>query len=216
MDSRRGQFAGRAGGEHRGTRRDHWSGDAGRLPPQPSEGEERAVGFDDHSWRTVHLPHDYVVEGTFTNTAAVSHGSLPTPQAWYRKTFTLPASAAGKSVWLDFDGVFRDSTVYLNGNELGEHQSGYTPFRYDITKLANYNGRNVLAVHVNPRPYEGWWYEGGGIYRHVWLNIANPVHVEPWGVFVTSELPEPGPDGAAPQATLHIQTDRDQRGCGGG
>ena len=70
----------------------------------------------------------------------------------------------------------------------------------------DYDGRNVLAVHVNPRPYEGWWYEGGGIYRHVWLNIANPVHVEPWGVFVTSDLPEPGPDSAAPQATLHIQT----------
>ena len=178
----------------------------GRLPPQPSEGEERAVGFDDHAWRTVQLPHDYVVEGAFTNTGAVSHGSLPTPQAWYRKTFTLPASPAGKSVWLDFDGVFRDSTVYLNGKELGEHQSGYTPFRYDITKLASYNGQNVLAVHVNPRPFEGWWYEGAGIYRHVWLNIANPVRVEPWGVFVTSELPEPGPGGAAPQATLHIQT----------
>jgi len=178
----------------------------GRLPPAGPKADYFASAFDDHGWRQVHLPHDYVVEGTFASTATASHGSLPTPPAWYRKSFTLPPSAAGKSVWIDFDGVFRDSLVYLNGKLLGEHQSGYTSFRYDITQAANFSGENVLAVRTNPKRYEGWWYEGGGIYRHVWLNIANFVHVAPWGTFVTADLPEPGPDGVAAPATVHIKT----------
>ncbi len=180
--------------------------DLGRFPPAKPEDHPYTVQFDDHNWRVVHLPHDYVVEGTFTPTANAGHGSLPTPAAWYRKTFTLPTSAMGKSVWIDFDGAYRDSIVYLNGKKLGEHESGYTPFRYDIGKLANFGGKNILAVHVNPKKFEGWWYEGGGIYRHVWLNIASPIHVAPWGTFVSADLPEPGPDGIAAQATVHIKT----------
>ena len=163
----------------------------GRLPHAGPKADYFAPGFDDHGWRQVHLPHDYVVEGTFTSNANAGHGSLPTPPAWYRKTFTLPPAAAGKSVWIDFDGVFRDCLVYLNGKPLGEHKSGYTSFRYDITQAANFKGENVLAVRINPKQFEGWWYEGGGIYRHVWLNLANFVHVAPWGTFVTADLPEP-------------------------
>jgi beta-galactosidase len=178
----------------------------GRLPPAAPEAYPFATAFDDHGWRQVHLPHDYVVEGTFTSTANAGHGSLLAPPAWYRKTFTIPASAAGKSVWIDFEGVFRDSLVYLNGKELGEHKSGYTSFRYDISQAAKFGGENVLAVHVNPKQFEGWWYEGGGIYRHVWLNMVNPVHVAPWGTFVSAELPEPGPDGNAASAAIHINT----------
>ena len=109
-------------------------------------------------------------------------------------------------MWIDFDGVFRDSIVYLNGKELGRHKSGYTPFRFDISQAANFAGENILAVHVDPRHYEGWWYKGGGIYRHVWLNIANPVHVAPWGTYVFANLPEPGPDGQPAPASIHIQT----------
>ena len=180
--------------------------DLGRLPPAKPEANPIASEFDDQAWRLVHLPHDYVVEGVFAASANTSHGSLPTPPAWYRKTFTLPASAAGKSVWIDFDGAFRDSIVYLNGKELGEHQSGYTSFRYDISHAAIFGGENVLAVHIDPKHYEGWWYEGGGIYRHVWLNIANPIHVAPWGTFVFADLPEPGPDGNAAPATVHVKT----------
>ncbi len=141
-------------------------------------------GFVDKSWRHVDLPHDYVVEGTFDRRADTSHGSLPTTPAWYRKTFALPLSYKGKSVWIDFDGVYRDSTVWLNGHELGHHPSGYIGFRHDLNKFANFGGKNVLAVRVDPTKGEGWWYEGGGIYRHVWLNVANPVHVQPWGVYV--------------------------------
>ena len=129
--------------------------------------------FDDHAWRTVHLPHDFIVEGSFAPDADRNHGFLPVTNAWYRKTFKLPASDKGKSLWLDFDGVYRDSLVWLNGHFLGRHRSGYTSFRYDISRLANCGGQNVLAVHVDPRHFEGWWYEGGGIYRHVWLNVAN-------------------------------------------
>jgi beta-galactosidase len=162
--------------------------------------------FDDGAWRTVHLPHDFVVEGTFSPDADRNHGFLPTTTGWYRKEFKLPASDNGRTLWLDFDGVYRDSLIWLNGHFLGRHRSGYTSFRYDISRLANYGGRNVLAVHVDPRHFEGWWYEGGGIYRHVWLNVANSLHVAPWGTFVTADLPEPKSGGAGNSATVHIQT----------
>ncbi|HET6386354.1 MAG TPA: beta-galactosidase GalA [Armatimonadota bacterium] len=169
-------------------------------------GDPSQPGFRDGSWRVVHLPHDYVVEQKFTPTANAGHGSLPTPLAWYRKTFTLPASDRGKTLWIDFDGIYRDAIVYLNGKELGEHQSGYTSFRYNITGVAHYGGKNVLAVHVDPRHFEGWWYEGGGIYRHVWLNVTEPLHVAPWGTYVTTSLPEPKPGGAVAPAVVAIQT----------
>jgi len=169
-------------------------------------GDPSQPGFDDSLWRTVHLPHDYVVEGTFTPDADTGHGSLPVAPAWYRKTFTLPTEDKGKSVWIDFDGVYRDAKVYLNGQLLGEHPSGYTSFRYDIRDVAHYGEPNVLAVSVDPRHFEGWWYEGGGIYRHVWLNVADRVHVAPWGTLVTAALPEPGPSGQVAPATLTIKT----------
>ena len=157
----------------------------------------------------MHLPHDYVLESTFTPKGDSSHGSLiPTP-AWYRKTFTLPASDKGKSLWLDFDGVYRDSKIYLNGQQIGEHACGYTPFHLDISQAAHYGSKNVLAVQVNPQHEEGWWYEGGGIYRHVWLNVADPIHIALWGTFVSAELPEPRADGLAASATVTVKTSLD-------
>lgn len=155
--------------------------------------------FDDKAWRTVRLPHDFVVEGTFAQKEDTSHGFLPKDIGWYRKTFEVPASDKGKSLWIDFDGVYRDSRVWLNGTLLGRHRSGYTSFRYDITDTVNYGGENQLTVHVDCRTSEGWWYEGGGIYRHVWLNKADPLHVEPWGVYVVST-----PKGK--QADVTVQT----------
>ena len=155
---------------------------------------------------TVHLPHDFVIEQPYNRLATPSHGLLPVPTAWYRKTFTLPESDKGKDLWIDFDGIFRDATIYLNGEKLGEHPSGYAGFRYDITKESHYGGANVLAVHVNPRDFEGWWYEGGGIYRHVWLNVADPLHVAPGGTHVTAELPEPKPGREPAPATVTIAT----------
>ena len=174
--------------------------------PAPGGADPSRPEMSDAAWRTVHLPHDYVLESAFTPKGDPSHGSLIPTAAWYRKTFTLPGADKGKSLWLDFDGAYRDSKVYLNGTLLGEHPCGYTPFRYDISGAAHYGGRNVLAVQVSPQHEEGWWYEGGGIYRHVWLNVADPVHVAPWGTFVTTKIPEPGPDGVAAPATVTVKT----------
>lgn len=164
------------------------------LPEKDAAPDDVKPGFDDASWRTVHLPHDYVVEGTFDPNGDVGHGSLPKPLATYRKTFTPPDSMRGKSVWIDFDGVYRNSTVYLNGEKLGTQTSGYIGFRYDIGKRLKFGEPNVLAVRVDPRQNEGWWYEGGGIYRHVWLNAANPVHVEPDGIFARAKLGDSSAD----------------------
>ncbi len=182
----------------------------GTMAPVAAAADPSRPDTDDTKWRIVHLPHDYVLESPFDPKANASHGSLVPRAAWYRKTFTLPAADKFRSVWLDFDGVYRDSIVYLNGVKLGEHPCGYTPFRYDISRAAHFGGRNVLAVQVNAQKQEGWWYEGGGIYRHVWLNVAAPVHIAPWGTFVTAKLPEPGPDGVPAPATLIIKTTVDK------
>lgn len=161
--------------------------------------------FDDSTWRTVHLPHDYIVEGTFTPTAETSHASLPLANAWYRLPFPVPVSAEGQSAWIGFDGVYHNSMVWLNGHYLGYWYSGYAPFRYDVSRFILPGQTNVLAVHVDPHGDEGWWYEGGGIYRHVWLTIASPLHVAPWGTHVTSAVQGPDADGNA-SATLTVLT----------
>jgi beta-galactosidase len=173
---------------------------AGNTSPGPW-----AMNFDDSPWRSVHLPHDYVIEGTYTNTAEANHGSLPQPTAWYRRTFTLPSSAYGQSVWIDFDGVYHNSKVWFNGHYLGYWYSGYASFRYDVSRFAIPGGTNVLAVHVDPTGDEGWWYEGGGIYRHVWLTVTSPLHVAPWGTFVAAAVQGPDTNGNA-SATLTITT----------
>lgn len=161
--------------------------------------EATAANYDDATWSKVELPHDYVVEGVFDPKADRSHGYLPVDVGWYRKTFTLPQSDRGRQLWVDFDGVYRNCTVWLNGKQLGTHQSGFTSFRYDITEAANYGGENLLTVRVDPRTWESWWYDGGGIYRHVWLNKANSVFVAPLGTYVTSKV-------ADNQAEITIQT----------
>ena len=142
--------------------------------------------FDDRSWRKVDLPHDWVVAGKFDPKEDRSHGYLPKGVGWYRKEFTLSEADQGKRVWLEFDGIYRNSAVWLNGKLLGRHASGYTSFYFDITDCANFGGKNLLAVRADANANEGWWYEGGGIYRHVYLTKLAPVHVAHWGTFVTS------------------------------
>jgi len=167
-----------------------------------------SAGFDDAAWQKVQLPHDYVLDGTYaesTNRTVRGHGYLPYPVAWYRKHFFIPESDQGKILRLDFDGVFRDSQVWLNGEYLGRHPCGYTPFSYDVTKLAKPGGENVITVRVDPQEWEGWWYEGGGIYRHVYLTALAPVHVAQWGTYVISKVPG-GDQGAHAEANLTIQT----------
>ena len=150
--------------------------------------------FDDRTWRNVDLPHDWAVEGKFDPNNNMDHGYLPAGIGWYRKTFSMPASDLGTRIYLEFDGVFRNCTVWLNGHRLGTHQSGYTSFRYDISDVLNYGDSNVLAVRVDASEFEGWWYEGAGIYRHVWLVKVDPLHVAPWGTFVTATPQTPNLD----------------------
>lgn len=162
-----------------------------------------AIDFNDLQWRLLDLPHDFVVEGQFDKSASKNNGFLPKDIAWYRKTFFIPESDLGRRIYVEFDGVFRDSTVYLNGFYVGGNLSGYTSFRFDITDFINYGGKNVLAVRLDSTGHEGWWYEGGGIYRHVWMVRTDPLHVAPWGVFVSSKVREMD---AKNNATVHIQT----------
>lgn len=152
-------------------------------------------GFDDRSWRKVELPHDWAVEQPFDRKGSLSHGSKAIgrnfPEAsvgWYRKTFSIPQSDMGKNVSIAFDGVFRNSIVWLNGHYLGTEPSGYSSFSYNITDYLNYGGENVIAVRADATMEEGWFYEGAGIYRHVWLNKTSPMHVAENGTFVTSNV----------------------------
>jgi beta-galactosidase len=173
--------------------------------PKAKPGGPAGPDYDDKAWRLVDVPHDYVVEGRFDPKADCSHGFLPKDVAWYRRAFDLPLEDRGKRLWIEFDGIYRKSTIWLNGNLVGDHQSGYTSFHFDITDVANFGGRNVLVVRVDCTSNEGWWYEGGGIYRHVWLTKLDAVHVEHWGTFVTTMVPDPG-DGSRADAEVNIQT----------
>ena len=169
--------------------------------------------FDDHSWQRVDVPHDYVIEGAFDAKVDKGtdpewykhHGYHPLKSAWYRKSISIPSAAKGRKIWLEFDGVFSNSRYWLNGRELGSQYSGYSSFRFDITDTVKYGEENILTVHVDPR-YDGWWYEGGGIYRHVRLVTLDPVHIAPWGVFVAPAVADPS-DGVRADAKVAVTTD---------
>ena len=107
---------------------------------------------------------------------------------WYRKKITIPESDLGRRIHIAFDGVFRNSIVWINGHYLGNQDSGYLGFEYDITDYINYGGENSIAVRVDATMEEGWFYEGAGIYRHVWLNKTNPLHVPANGTFVQTKI----------------------------
>lgn len=166
-----------------------------------------AAAFDDRAWRQLDLPHDWAVEQPFSAKAGYSHGykavgrDFPNSSVgWYRKKISIPESDLGKRISLVFDGVFRNSIVWVNGHYLGQEPSGYNQFDYDISDLLNYGGENTIAVRVDATMEEGWFYEGAGIYRHVWLQKTAPIHVVQNGTFVSSEI-------SAQQAKLTIQTD---------
>jgi len=154
-----------------------------------------APGFDDRPWRRVGLPHDWAVELPFSERGSSGHGSKAIGRAfpqnsvgWYRRELSIPASAQGQRFALEFDGVFRDSVVWVNGHYLHREASGYSSFRIDITDYLNHGGRNVVAVRVDASTQEGWWYEGAGIYRHVWLTQTAPLHVDHGGTFVRTTV----------------------------
>jgi beta-galactosidase len=145
-------------------------------------------GFDDSQWRPVNLPHDWAIEGPFDPKLNPHAGALPSfGTGWYRKTFTLPASAQGQYVTIEFDGAMSNSQVWLNGHLLGGRPYGYIGFELDLTPYLKFNGEaNVLAVRLNPEDRSSRWYPGAGIYRNVWLDVTAPIRVAQWGTYVTT------------------------------
>src|SRR5713226_3944737 len=159
--------------------------------------------FADTGWRTLDVPHDWSIEGEFSeqNLAGVGGGALPGGVGWYRKRFAVPAADSGKLIFVEFDGVYRNSEVWINGQYLGKRPYGYSSFRYDLTPHLHYRGRNVLAVRVdNSQQPNSRWYSGSGIYRHVRLVTTGPVHVDQWGTYVTT------PTASADSARVTIRT----------
>ena len=164
--------------------------------------------YDDSAWKKVDLPHDWAVDLPFVNDKElISHGCKPlgrrypaTSIGWYRRVFEIPTSDAGRRIAIEFDGIFRDCLVALNGHYLGRNFSGYAPLRYDVTDFLNYGDKNVLVVRVDASINEGWFYEGAGIYRHVWLTKTGALHVAHWGTFVRSEV-------AGNKATVRVTTE---------
>ncbi len=154
-----------------------------------------AADFDDRYWRDVSLPHDWAVEMPFAPDASHSHGykavGYKYPEnsvGWYRRRLQIPQTDLGKKISLLFEGVFRNSEVWVNGFYLGNEQSGYLDFQYDITDYLNYGGENVVTVKADATLEEGWFYEGAGIYRNVWLVKTDPVHVAKDGIFATTNI----------------------------
>lgn len=198
--------------------------------PLPTDGQHWAKGggievgpisarYDDSTWRAVDLPHDFVVEreptrelppgAAWSRYAAnnghnnhMMHGFKPGGVGWYRKRFRVPAEDEGRRLALVFDGLFRHSTVWLNQNFVGEWLSGYMGVEYDVSALLNYGGLNTLTVRVDAREYEGWFYEGAGIYRHVWLVKRDPIHIPSHGVFVRCAA-----DPATDRAELRVEVE---------
>jgi len=145
--------------------------------------------FNDANWRNLNLPHDWSIEGKFSkdNPAMPEGGALPGGIGWYRKTFIEPASAKNKKVYIDFDGVYQKSTVWINGHELGFRPNGYISFRYELTPYLNFGGKNTIVVKVdNSVQPNSRWYSGSGIYRNVWLVTTNKIAVSHWGTYVTT------------------------------
>jgi beta-galactosidase len=141
----------------------------------------------DQNWRTLTLPHDWSIEQPFSQDWASATAFLPGGIGWYRKSFKLPAGFGSKKVFVYFDGVYKNSEVWLNGHFLGKRPSGFAAFQYELTPYLNASGNNVLAVKVNHSEFaDSRWYTGSGIYRNVYLLATEPVHVGQWGVGFTT------------------------------
>jgi beta-galactosidase len=159
--------------------------------------------FQDSSWAEVRLPHDWAIAGPFDSKLNPHTGALPIfGTGWYRKAFTLPASAKGRYISIEFDGAMNNSTVWLNGHELGGRPYGYIGFSFDLTPDLHYGAEtNVIAVRLTPEDHSSRWYPGAGIYRNVWLDVTGPLHVARWGTYVTT------PEVSADKASVAVKTE---------
>ncbi len=148
--------------------------------------------FDDSKWRSLNLPHDWAVELPFVHDdQLMSHGYKPlgrsypeTSVGWYRRVFAIPKQDAGRRIAIQFDGAFRSALVFLNGYFIGRNDNGYAPFRFDVSDFVNYGGRNYLMARMDASFGDGWFYEGAGIYRHVWLTKTDALHLGQWESYV--------------------------------
>lgn len=164
-----------------------------KISPLPGKGQKTlkalAVGFNDESWRSLNLPHDWAIEGPFRMDIENETGKLPWEGVgWYRKHFDVPASAKGRQYYIDFDGAMSQAKVYINGQFAGEWAYGYNSFRIDATPHLNPGQKNLIAVRLENLPVSTRWYPGGGIYRHVWLVDSPKVHIAHWGTYVTTPV----------------------------
>ncbi len=164
----------------------------------------KEISFNDASWRSLNLPHDWSIELPFDSASPTGNGggALRGGIGWYRKTFTLPASSQGKNIFIDFDGVYMNSEVFINGHSLGIRPNGYISFRYNLTPYLKYGiEKNIIAVKVdNSKQPNSRWYSGSGIYRNVWLVTINDIFVDHWGTYITT------PEISKESATVHIET----------
>ncbi len=164
--------------------------------------EFSSADFDDSKWRALDLPHDWGVELPFVRDESGdgdnqlrSHGFKPlgrrypeTSVGWYRREFDIPAGDLGRRIWVEFDGVCCDAMVFVNGCFIGRNNNGYAPFRFDLTDFLVYGAKNAIVVRVDASFGDGWFYEGAGIYRHVWLTKTDAVHLVRWESTVRSAL----------------------------
>jgi beta-galactosidase len=147
--------------------------------------------FDDSGWRTLDVPHDWAIEGDFDehNPSGTGGGALPGGIGWYRKSFTVSEKNKGRLIKIEFDGVYMNSSVYINGHLLGTRPYGYISFSYNLTPYINWGGKNVIAVKVdNSDQPNSRWYSGCGIYRDVKIVKTHPVHVDQWGTYITTDI----------------------------
>ena len=143
--------------------------------------------FDHSQWDQVELPHDWSIKGPISqeNATGSPGGFFPAGVGWYRKTFVAPADSSKKQLTIRFDGVYMLAEVWMNGRKLGTHPNGYTPFSYDLTRYVKPGMENTIAVRVdNSRQLNSRWYTGSGIYKHVWLDVQEPIHLQPGSVWV--------------------------------
>lgn len=167
--------------------------------------------FNDSEWRNVDLPHDYSIEQEFTTKGEAESGFLLGGTGWYRKSFTIPADCDGKNLTLDFNGVYMNATVYVNGTKLGTHPYGYTGFAFDISDYVVCDGstQNVIAVKVQNQVPSSRWYSGSGIYRDVYFNVTDPIHISRYGTTITTPQLETQKDG---DVSVMIQTSLENEG----
>jgi hypothetical protein len=160
----------------------------GKMPP-PATGGPTSRDYDDSHWELVDLPHDGLIAGVYYEGGPRGQAYLPKNTTWYRKHFNIPADWKNTSIWIYFEGIFRASEVFLNGEMLSYHDSGYTSFAVRLDNATDvYYGdgsdnENVVAVRATSNGGTGWWYEGGGIYRHTYLTSAPHSHIVPDGYY---------------------------------